>query len=126
MSAPVPDIEDLLFDMDLLHQQLVQKGMIAEKFIDSFRESLDKLSDEKKLEKVQRSIQLITARLSTPTSSFANGGEISEKPPVQSLSNSLAPVQVKQESAQSAAGFAASLTRGIPAHTENSQPFNMR
>ena len=76
MSAPVPDIDDLLFDMDLLHQQLLQKGIIGAKLVDSFMESLDKLSEEQKLEKVQKRIQFITKRLSesTPTSSFANRG----------------------------------------------------
>ena len=88
MSAPVPDIGDLLFEMESLHQQCVRNGIIREKIVDSFMDSLDKLPEEQKLEKVQRRIQLITAKLSesTPTSSFANGGEISEKLPVQSLS----------------------------------------
>ena len=130
MSAPVPDIDDLLFEMESLHQQCVRNGIIREKIVDSFMESLDKLSEEQKLEKVQRRIQLITAKLSesTPTSSFANGGEISEKSPVQSQSDSLAPVQVKQEFAHPAAGLAASLARGIPARTEQSpsQPFSAR
>ena len=135
MSAPVPDIDDLLFNMDLLHQQLVQKGMIPEKSINSFRESLDKLPEEKKLEKVQRRIQLITATLSesTPTSSFPNGGEISEKSPVQSQSNSLAPVQVKQEFPHPAAGFASNFAASLgrekfTARTKQpqTQPFNSR
>ncbi len=82
MSAPAPDIDDLLFEMDLLHQELLTKNRIREKIVDSFMESLDKLPDEKKLEKVQWKIQLIKNMLSTPTSSFANGGEISEKPAV--------------------------------------------
>ena len=40
MSAPVPDIDELLFNMDLLHQQLLQKGIIGAKLVDSFMESL--------------------------------------------------------------------------------------
>ncbi len=78
------DIDDLLFEMDVLHQELLTKNRIGVKLVDSFMESLDKLPDEKKLEKVQQRIQLIKDMLSTPTSSFANGGEISEKSPVQS------------------------------------------
>ncbi len=115
MSAPVPDIDDLLFKMESLHQQCVRNGIIREKIVDSFMESLDKFSEEQKLEKVQRRIQLITKRLSesTPTSSFANGGEISEKSPVQSQSNSLAPVQVKQEFAHPAAGFASNFAASL-------------
>ena len=130
MSAPVPDIDELLFDMESLHQQCVRNGIIREKLVDSFMESLDKLSEEQKLEKVQKRIQFITKRLSdsTPTSSFANGGEISEKSPVQSQSDSLAPVQVKQEFARPAAGFAQnfaeSLAREVPPRTE--QPYNAR
>jgi hypothetical protein len=102
MSEPVPDIDELLFEMDLLHQQLVQKGMIAEKLIDSFRESLEKKLDQEKLQKVQRRIQLITTKLSTQTSSFANGGKLAKNswsspcqtPLVQSMSNR----NLKQES----------------------------
>ncbi len=70
---------------------------------------------------MQRGIQLLTAKLPTPTSSFANGGEISEELLVQSMSNSPGPVNVKQESAQSAAGFAG----GIPAVTENAPQDNI-
>ena len=137
MSAPVPDIGDLLDDslleMEALHQQLLKKEIIREKLVDSFMDSLDRLSDEDKLRKVQRRIPILKNMLSTPTSSFANGGEISEKSPVQSQSDSLAPVQVKQEFAHPAPGFApnfaASLTRGkFPARTEQppTQPFNAR
>ena len=79
------------------------------------------------MEKVQRRIQLIKNMLPTPTSSFANGVEISEKSPVQSQSNSLAPVQVKQEFARPAAGFAPNFAetfaREVPARTE---PYNAR
>ena len=135
MSAPELDIDDLLFEMDLLHQQCVNKGMIEIDLIRSFRDSLDKLPEEKKLDKVQRRIQLITAKLSdsTPTSSFANRGEISEKSPVQSQSDSLAPVQVKQEFPHPAAGIASNFaaSSGQEKLTASSkptppQPFNAR
>ena len=132
MSAPVPDIGDLLDDslleMEALHQQLLKKEIIREKLVDSFMDSLDRLSDEDKLRKVQRRIPILKNMLSTPISSFVNGGEISEKSPVQSQSDSLAPVQVKQEFARPAAGFAQnfaeSLAREVPPRTE--QPYNAR
>jgi hypothetical protein len=81
--------------------------------IRSFRESLCKPLDEKKLQKVQRRIQLITARLSTQTTSFANRGEISKEQPVRSLSNPPGPVHVKQES-------------GIPTDTKKNPTCNIR
>ena len=62
MSEPVPDIDELLFDMDSLHQQLLNKGIIGARLVDSFMESLDKLSDQDKLRKVQRRIPLLTAK----------------------------------------------------------------
>ena len=53
MSAPVPDIDDLLDDllleMDSLLQELFTKNRIGGKLVDSFMNSLDKLSDEDKL-----------------------------------------------------------------------------
>jgi hypothetical protein len=53
MSAPVPDIgdllDDLLLEMDLLHRQLLKKEKIRVKTVDSFMENLDKLSDQDKL-----------------------------------------------------------------------------
>ena len=135
MSAPVPDIDDLLFEMESLHQQCVRNGIIREKIVDLFMDSLDKLPEEQKLEKVQQRIQFITKRLSesTPTSSFANRGEISEKSPVQSQSDSLAPVQVKQEFPHPAAGIASNFaaSSGQEKLTASSkptppQPFNAR
>jgi hypothetical protein len=116
MSAPVPDIDELILEMEVLHQQCVRNGIPRQKKVDSFMESLeslDLLSDQDKLLKpeVQRRIMFLKR---TPTSSFANGGEISEALPVQSMSNSPGPLHVKQESAQSADGFAGR----IPAVTE--------
>ena len=137
MSAPVPDIDDLLDDlllkMDALHQELLTKNRIGVKSVDSFMDSLDRLSDEDKLRKVQRRIPILKNMLSTPTSSFANGGEISEKSPVQSQSDSLAPVQVKQEFPHPAAGIASNFaaSSGQEKLTASSkptppQPFNAR
>ena len=49
MSEPVPDIDDLLFEMDVLHQELLTKNRIGVKSVDSFMDSLEKLSDQEKL-----------------------------------------------------------------------------
>ena len=53
MSSPVPDIgnflDDLLLEIEALHQQLLKKEIIGVKSVDSFMDSLEKLSDQEKL-----------------------------------------------------------------------------
>ena len=103
-SAPVPDLDELIFEMGKLHQQCIKREIIQKDIVDLFMTGLAVTDEDKKVEKVQRRIAFLTKQLAPQTIPFANGGEIIEKlPTVHDIDDkhfSVAgpvPVQVRME-----------------------------